>query len=91
MMRSNGELKPCELWPASIGNVRDVGYRVDRLWRSDRAEAFRAEIRRRRCTCTHECFVTLNILFGPRFYPRLLYQWARLRIGAWMGNGRKAD
>ncbi len=79
-MFSKGEVLPCELrWRDVIGNVRDVDYDFQRLWRSPEAEAMRCDIRCNRCFCTYECFLTLNILFNPLVLPRVGWQWAQLK------------
>ena len=29
-------------------------------------------IRKSKCFCTHECFNIVNILFNPKFYPKII-------------------
>lgn len=42
---STGNVYPSIMWNRSIGNVRDVGYDLARLWGGSEAEKIRAEIR----------------------------------------------
>jgi len=74
VMYPEGQVYPCEILDSShkIGNIRDFNYNFRKLWLSDRAKKEVDYIRRTRCFCTHECFNTVNILFNPKFYPRLL-------------------
>jgi MoaA/NifB/PqqE/SkfB family radical SAM enzyme len=79
VIKSNGDVVACELRDDKLGNVREFDYDFPRLWRSPRAREISQDIRENRCFCTHECFMSTNILFNPRLYPRLLGEAARLR------------
>ena len=77
---SRGDVLPCELrWRDVIGNVRDVDYDFMKLWNSPEAEAYRRDIRKNKCFCTYECFLTVNILFNPLVLPRVGWEWAQLK------------
>ncbi|MDD5556848.1 MAG: radical SAM protein [bacterium] len=77
---ANGDVYPCELrTDLKLGNVREERYDFSRIWRGAAARGARKRIRRERCACTYECFLTLNILFSPRFWPALARQWLRLK------------
>jgi len=80
VIRSNGDVFPCELLNEKIGNLREKGYNFKELWQSERAESIRRRIRETRCFCTHECFITNNILFNPRMLPKLLKEYMGLRL-----------
>ena len=82
VMFSNGDVHPCELKTERFGNVRDMDYDFKKLWLSPHADAIRKEIARSRCFCTHECFSSTNILFNPRFLPRILGHWLRMKWNA---------
>ena len=64
-----------------LGNVRDAGGDLSLLWQSERAAKARKWIMRSRCSCTHECFLTASILWGPRNYPGLFRESLREAIG----------
>jgi MoaA/NifB/PqqE/SkfB family radical SAM enzyme len=68
VLESDGRLRPCELRPEVFGNVREQKF--DELWRSEQAQQFQKDCAS--CYCTHECFVAPNIVFNPRYTPRML-------------------
>ena len=77
---ANGDVYPCELHTdMKLGNVRDWGYDFKGIWKSQKAVEARRRIKREKCFCTYECFLTLNILFNPRFLPLVLAQWLRIK------------
>ena len=80
VVRSNGEVYPCELIHRPIGNVREYNYNFKKLWLSEAAREIRKEIKENKCFCTHECFITNNILFNPRMLPRILKEYIKLKL-----------
>lgn len=74
VMYPEGEVFPCEILDKSheIGNIRDFNYDFRKLWLSQKAKQEVDFIRGTNCFCTHECFNTVNILFNPKFYPKLI-------------------
>lgn len=73
VMYPEGEVCPCEILDKShaIGNIRDFNYDFRKLWLSQKAKDEVKFIRGTKCFCTHECFNTINILFNPKFYPKI--------------------
>lgn len=67
----DGSVHPCEVLGRSIGNLNDVDWDLERLWRGDAADDLRTWIEDTRCTCTWECAQADNVLFRPRAWPRL--------------------
>ncbi|OHC76403.1 MAG: hypothetical protein A3G18_03655 [Rhodospirillales bacterium RIFCSPLOWO2_12_FULL_58_28] len=65
----NGAVAPCEILPA-VGNVREQPI-TDILAGVAWAEAV-ASIKRKECSCTHDCNLLDSILFNPLTYPGLL-------------------
>jgi radical SAM protein with 4Fe4S-binding SPASM domain len=80
VIRSNGGVYPCELLNYEIGNLRENNYNLKELWQSERAKNIRKEIRESRCFCTHECFITNNILFNPKMLPKVLQEYIKLKL-----------
>lgn len=78
-----GDVAPCELLPVVFGNLREVDYDLGRIWNSAPVRDFRAKIRRERCFCVHQCFLSNNILFNPKLTPRLLAATAALKWARW--------
>ena len=87
VLTEGGDLHPCEeRWDMSFGNVRQAGYDVMAMLRSEGAVRIRDEIAQGGCYCSHECNFLTNILFNPMMHPRLLCDYARVRLGL---TGRK--
>lgn len=72
VLHPDGDLYPCEVLTESAGNIKDYDYDINLIWESDKMREMRKWIVREGCHCTHECFMTVSILFNPRHYPRLL-------------------
>jgi len=79
VLEEGGEVFPCEVLRESFGNVRDYGYDMRKVVRSEKAARVNASIRNKACYCTHECYYMTNILFNPRLYPSLLKEYLLLR------------
>jgi len=78
---ANGEVYPCELLEKPIGNLKDFDFSFPKIWASPKAKKIRDWIWDSKCYCEHECFQTINILFNPRYYPEILKEYARIKIG----------
>lgn len=66
-----GSVHPCEILGRPIGQLAEVDWNLERLWKTAPAEELRREIRRTHCACTWECAQADNVLFQPRNWPRL--------------------
>ncbi len=80
VIRSNGEVYPCELLNHKIGNLRENNYNFKELWQSESVKNIRREIKENKCFCTHECFITNNILFNPKMLPKVLKEYIKLKL-----------
>lgn len=74
VMYPEGDVYPCEILDDShkIGNIRNFDLNFKKLWLSDKAKKEVEFIRKTKCFCTHECFNIVNILFNPKYYPKVL-------------------
>ena len=79
VLEEGGDVFPCEVRRESFGNVRDYGYDMRKVVRSEKAARLNASIENKECFCTHECYYMTNILFNPRLYPSLLKEYLLLR------------
>lgn len=77
----DGDVAPCELREEKFGNLRDVGYRFDKLWRSAAKTEFCRTILETRCRCTHELWVAPSLAFRPASWPELAIRAARVTGG----------
>ncbi|MBI4403457.1 MAG: radical SAM protein [Deltaproteobacteria bacterium] len=55
VIEPDGGVRLCEL-TVPIGNLREVGFDFQRLWRSQEAESLRESLKK--CSCTHACFIS---------------------------------
>ena len=75
-----GDVYPCESFTAEmkLGNVRDNGYDIKSIIKTEQAQKIIHSIKDNRCFCTHECYVMTNILFSPRMYSTLLKEYLKI-------------
>jgi MoaA/NifB/PqqE/SkfB family radical SAM enzyme len=66
---ANGNVAPCELTP-SFGNIHEQ--RLPEILAGQRRKDEVAKIKRKECSCTHNCVMLDSILFNPMSYPKLL-------------------
>jgi len=67
----SGEVHPCEILGRSMGNLNEVEWDLERLWKQRERRELRREIVSTRCRCTWECAQADNVLFNPKAWPRL--------------------
>lgn len=77
VISEKGDLFVCELLEDSLGNLRNVDYCFSKLWETMRRRDILARIDTTRCTCTHECNLTVNGLYDYAFLPATLAAWLR--------------
>lgn len=87
VITETGNVYPCESFQDMLGNVRNHDYDLMRILGSARGGAVKAAIKGKRCYCTHECYMMMNILFNPGQYPALFREYARLKAGLRPGPG----
>jgi radical SAM protein with 4Fe4S-binding SPASM domain len=78
VMSETGDIYPCEILDAKMGNVRDYNYDIGRLLRSKDSEAVKKRISSNGCFCSHECYLATNILFNPRMYGELFREYLQI-------------
>jgi len=81
VLDANGDVRPCEVLPTVIGNVREAGYDLGRLWGSQKALDARRHIVDSRCHCTYECAWSLNTLSDARYYPQIVSNLITIQPG----------
>jgi radical SAM protein with 4Fe4S-binding SPASM domain len=78
VLTETGDLYPCESFDLKLGNVREQGYDIKKIIKSDDAGKVLRGIRKNGCYCSHECYFMTNILFNPRMYPSLLKEYMQI-------------
>ncbi|MBE0429576.1 MAG: radical SAM protein [Thermoleophilia bacterium] len=81
VMTEEGDIFPCEMLSDSMGNVRDAGYDLMKVFRSEEADNVRSLINRTKCYCSHECYFVTNILFNPLMLGQVARQYLELAAG----------
>lgn len=69
---SNGDVLPCELRLEIMGNLRENSYSMKKLLSKPAAKKIVSQIKKEKCFCTHECFLTTNLLFNPIAMGKIL-------------------
>jgi len=77
---NNGDVYPCEMVNQSFGNLREFDYNLRKVWHSDKAEKFRSSLKSGKCICTQECFLSLNIMLHPVYWPEVIVERIRLHL-----------
>ena len=72
VIRSDGEVHPCEILNSPLGHLRDFDWDLLRLWRGAQARDVARRIQATKCHCTYECAWTFNILCDLRSQIRML-------------------
>jgi radical SAM protein with 4Fe4S-binding SPASM domain len=80
VMTESGDVYPCEMLEDKMGNVREHGYSIPQLLRSERAERVISRVENSGCYCSHECYFMTNILFNPGTYGKLIREYISLLI-----------
>lgn len=71
VISEEGDVYACEMLDNKIGSLREVGYDMAKIWGGERAKSMRSFIKDTRCFCTHECNMSINLLFNPALYPKI--------------------
>ena len=78
VVTESGEVYPCEAFTDKLGNVRESDYDLRKILSSRQSAHALTAIKRKKCYCSHECYMMMNILFNPRTYPALFKEYIGL-------------
>lgn len=87
VISEEGDVYACEMLSNKLGNLREAGYDLNKLWQGERAQSMRTFIRDTKCFCTHECNTSINLLFNPAAYPKI----GREMLAEWSAPSRVED
>lgn len=82
VITETGDVYPCESFKDKLGNVRQSNYDIRKILNGKQGKKVKAAIKREKCYCTHECYMMMNILFGPSQYQKLFREYVKLRRGS---------
>ncbi len=85
VISEEGDVYACEMLSNKLGNLREAGYDLKKIWEGGRARSMRTFIRDSKCFCTHECNMSINLLFNPAAYPQI----AREMFREWAAPGHE--
>ncbi len=80
VLDDEGNIRPCELRNEIIGNIREADYDFSKIWFSPYADTIRNEIRNKHCFCTHECFLSTNLIYNPNNLLSIFPVWFRMMV-----------
>lgn len=66
VLYSEGDVYLCEILNEKIGNLRDFDLDFRKLWNSENRRNTRRAMVKRKCFCTHDCFMCASILLDPK-------------------------
>ena len=75
----DGEVRGCCIRAESMGNVRDHGYDFRTVWRSPKADAFRASVKNKECACPMANASYTNLLLDPGSLLRVTRNMLRVK------------
>ncbi|MDD4899257.1 MAG: radical SAM protein [Candidatus Omnitrophica bacterium] len=70
----DGNVCACELLGDRIGNIRDYGYDFKKLWKAESRKKITQNIRGNKCFCTHECFITADLIFSLKGMLKVFFK-----------------
>jgi len=73
----NGDVWTCCIRAESMGNLRQTNFDFDAVWRSRKADALRASIRRGECHCPLANAAYSSMLCDPASLTRVGWQWMK--------------
>jgi len=78
VINETGEVFPCEpLWH-SVGNLRENGYDINKILKSDSMKRFRENIVKEKCNCHWGLPLSNNLIYKPGYYPRIMFEMAKI-------------
>lgn len=72
VITEDGEIKPCEPLNFSFGNIKEFDYNFKKLWNNQKAKRFRKKVIKNKCFCSHECFVSNNVVFNLKTFTKII-------------------
>lgn len=73
----DGDFSLCELMP-SIINMREANYNLGRLLKSRQVKEKIKEIKKKKCDCTHVCFIHSSIAAKPQSIFKIIYHYFKI-------------
>lgn len=78
VINETGRVFPCEpLWH-QVGGLRENNYNLDAVLDSNEMKEFNEMIFRKHCTCHWNIPLISNLIYKPRYYPKILLEMVKI-------------
>jgi radical SAM protein with 4Fe4S-binding SPASM domain len=74
----DGKVGTCELRDESIGNLKDFGMNLKRMWKNPETRKIRNSIKENKCYCWHQCFLSASVIKSPVMWLSLFKTFVKV-------------
>lgn len=86
VINETGKVIPCEpLW-YEVGDLRKNNYNLDAVLNSKEVMEFSKKIFREKCTCHWNIPLISNLIYSPRYYPKILLEMFKIVMRSMAGR-----
>ena len=79
VVSEDGEVRPCEILHTTFGNLREFDYDLNAILKTGKARSIQKQILKKKCHCTFECAVNINVFYDWRGYLDLMRRAWRIK------------
>lgn len=72
VLTADGDILLCEILGIRLGNIRNYNYDIMGVLNSEKCREEVDKIELTKCHCTWECFQSLNTVYTPKLYPKVV-------------------
>lgn len=72
VLTASGDIILCEILGTRLGNIRNYNYDIIKVLATSNSKSEIEQIERTKCHCTWECFQSLNTVYAPKLYPKVI-------------------
>ena len=80
VLKSNGDVYPCEILNKKIGNIKNYNYDFKKLWFTSLAKKTRNWIKSTNCNCHWECIYSYNLISNPKYVFKIIKDLFKQKI-----------
>jgi len=71
VIKSNGDVFPCEILDKCLGNIKEYDLDFMKLWNNEKSIKTRKWIKDTKCNCHWECIYTYNLISNPKYASKI--------------------
>jgi len=79
----DGQTYPCEMLNQSFGKIQDHDYDIKKILKTHQAKKIHKFIKNKKCYCTFECVLPLNIIYSPKGLYWLFKKYLKYKKLKW--------